>query len=322
MTKQPSRQFDKVKLPTTYALLGNADNTPLPIVNPCTGEINPIYHTKAFTQFLEEHPEQEGVIMRSILKRIKDLTGIGRIRDLSRIAELNGEHLEIMIRNTRAKILSRVGFLDKYVDSRKDGGLRQMGRISNEFINDLVNKFFPDSKYELSLKNEVENCNDAARLLFMTLNTTLDPRVRYEARRKLILIELLGKIVDYTDAERSHEDALSDMMILINEQMVSVPEGGKKGATEEKFLVSRHTTQKRKTTQAFIEAKPPKKERTTQRVTPMGIRRGRVLTNEKEERQIFFHYSQREKRTSARLLKAIRYNDPIGERESDRNGIR
>ncbi|MBU0578321.1 hypothetical protein KKF73_07210 [Patescibacteria group bacterium] len=317
------RRFDPVEHNPRYAALGNGANTPLPIVDPWTGEEMSSYDTKARDEFIARYPRQAGQLA-TFVNRIKNLTGIGRLRDLPTVASLDERTNKGLIDQTRERILITLGFLKKFVPEKRDYGLREMGRKSDDGIHEIIKDFFPDYEHHLSLKNEVMTCNDAAKLLFMAFDDTLDPRTRYEARRKLLLMELIGEHEDYSTDDENHEDALGDMMEFMNDQMISVPKGQKRTAAVKRYLVSKHSKDKEhKTISATMQQDKPGRVKALERVTPIATRIAPVENQRGgNKREIHFYTIPREKSTLARLMKALRYGAEVGERDTDRNGIR
>lgn len=340
--KKPETGIHPTELKTRYAMLGNGLNTPLPIVDPVTGEELPIYCPDISGRLLNHYPEEhwnegeidgEDVAQRTVsyaqktqsyTAMIKSLTGVSRLRLMPLIAktrEIEKESKDV-VKETRKRIIGSLSFLAKYHDNAKEFGLRQCGKLADDYMNDIVRKFFPDQEHELSLKNEVAACNDAAQLLFMTFDTDLDTRVRYEARRKLILMKLIGEIEDYDEEEESNENALNNLIDFIDRRMINVSKGEKRGVSFQRFLVSRHTRTSKATKRATIKEKAPASIKISERVTPMGMRKAIVTNENGEDREIFFYIIPREKSTFSRLTKILRYGTGVKERDTDRNGIR
>ncbi len=333
---------------SVHAILGNGLNTPLPILDPETGDLMKIVDKKKREQFKDNYYKEYGM-MSEIASMIQYFTGMS-LHELEEVATSKPANLPEIIAQTRKRILdflsgnsegknpdSKYCFLRKYIPEERDRGLREMGRKADEYINDIISKFFPGYEHDLSLKNEVSPCRDAATLLFMIFDRTMDIRVRYEARRKLILMKMLGEIKDYGEDGLDHENALNYMIGFLNKRMIKLNQGEKTGIAFERFLISVHSTRTDKkktepdneTIDAEIRSKPIKKrkkdlpeEDAIQRITPISMRRAIVSDFDGNEREIFFYTIPREKNKFSRLTKTLRLNRKVGEKEDDRNGIR
>lgn len=319
--KAPQNECELIELKELYAVVGNADNTPLPIVNPQTGEEMPILDKKWLNRFVGKYSVQYRKLF-GWTERIQRYTG-KRLRNLKDIAFKNTPETRHLIEETRQRILDDLDFLRKICPEARDHMLRLYGRLADEYINETIQEFFPEYEHELGLKNEVATCHDAAKLLLMCFDTTLDPRLRYEARRKLFLMEYIGQLENFNEEDRGHEEALNAMIDFMNRKMTIVPAGKKRGTSSQRFLLSRHNAKEgnRTETASIIKALPERKKH-NERITPIGMRQAIIMDQKGRGREIYFYAIPREKGTYSRLTKMFRYGTKIGERDDDRNGIR
>ena len=222
----------------------------------------------------------------------------------------------------RASLINNLPFLKgKSSKEEREKELKKLSGKANDYIKEVTEQFF--AKDRAVLQNiEVTVCDDMAELLAMTFSDRIDPKIKFEASRKLALIKLMGEIEDYSEAQVDHARALNFMISFFNRRIHDLPEGAKIGAIFPRFLISRHSEKDFRTVSAeFSETEPEIKEKNT-KTTYLPSRRT-VVTDEKgDERIIYFSMEPRHKTPHSRLTKTFRYNSRIGEKDLDRNGIR
>lgn len=198
---------------------------------------------------------------------------------------------------------------------------KDLGDEANRYIEELVDKYLSGEE-SLKLEEEVKICNDAANLVIMAFNDKVHPRVKHAAAKKLLVMKFLGEIKNHsTEAD---DNALNYMMELYNERILEVPEGEKIGWTTPRYLVSYHEPVTYKTIRTKIyETKPTDiDENDLIQITEIPCRKTTVENKSNMGREIYFSIKCRKKAVNSRLTKALRYNNPIGEKDLDRNGIR
>ena len=68
------------------------------------------------------------------------------------------------------------------------------GKISNKIITELLKNELSEEESGLEMNNDISSCNDPVELILITLNNEYDPRLRFEAKRKLNLMHLVGEV--------------------------------------------------------------------------------------------------------------------------------
>lgn len=390
--KQPS--FDSGDLPPNpatsvkesqhFALLGNQADTPLPIVDPETGRRMSFTDKKWMERFEAEHPLQFHKMLREILPRIYEYTGL-RLHELEDVGNLPDRAYRKLIQSTRARMLKDTrGFpflanvktleespevfarecIRKTLQRQRekaaaspgaeftqededavmeemrnrmtlkfrDAEFRKYGPIADDYIQECLEMFLPHYDKKLGIANEVKAVSDPARLLIMIFNKKLKPRVRHEAKRKLLLMEMLANLEDYGASEKSSEESLDAMVRFMQDHMIDIAEDGEHGDIRECFLRSDHEMPKvagkgadRKTLETRLQDTPPRRLLRYQRVSEIPMRRAKIRDAQDTERSIRFFMDLREKGAFSRLTKRLRKDWPIEDgrlEKSDGNGIR
>lgn len=332
-SKKPPAQkkYDPPTLPEDMAAIGLTRDTALPVVDPITGEEMPIGDKKELSKLADENYEKYGKTLL-FAQKFRHWIGVG-IREAANLStpkktkaaeEKRKKALREVIEEARDR-LKKLPFLSQFVENQRQEGLRQLGITANEHINEVVHQFFPGQEGLLRQTNEVEVCNDAAELALMAVDPSWSPRVRFEARQKLQFMEMYGYKAANTRARQENARALSTMIRFLNEEVIDLPEGAKKGDALSRYLHSYHYGAKRdheaKRDKTEINDSPNiAKGARNARVTSLGMRRTIVSDIDGTERAIEFHAGLREKTDLSRVLKDLRY---AGERDPDTdiNGI-
>jgi len=230
---------------------------------------------------------------------------------------------ELTRRQIRNRMANGMPFLNNSIKAKKETGMREAAITANDYIKDIISSYFPGEE-QVKMNNEVEMCNDAATLRLMSLNDELAPKVKFEAGRKLILLQLLGEIKDYTEKVVDHQEAIQYMFNFFNEKIFHLHEGERMGETTIRYLVSHHTGKDHQAKGSEIMGEKPRKSELGEndRVTHLEMRRTIVKNEDGEEREIYFSIEAREKTVESRLTKALRFKSHIGVKDVDRNGIR
>ncbi|MBN2307238.1 hypothetical protein JXD20_04595 [Candidatus Peregrinibacteria bacterium] len=278
----------------------------------------------------QQYRERLGLRCDEIVRQTRDyFTKIVGIRpaELSEIAP-NGtfptsESYAALQEQIRTSICANISFLQTYAEEHREAGLRRMGTEANNYLNRLRVYYFPGEE-SLETKSEVEICNDAAGLVMLAFNDDVDKRVKFEAARKLLLMQYVGEIRNYNNPDEDSNEALHYILGLFNERILRLPEGARMGHTTPRYLVSRHAPNTYETVHTDILDKKPthiSKGGLTQ-VTHLPSRKTTVIGTNGKKREIFFGLDPREKGEESRLTKALRYGSHIGERDVDRNGLK
>ncbi|MFH0837696.1 MAG: hypothetical protein V1880_00310 [Patescibacteria group bacterium] len=223
----------------------------------------------------------------------------------------------------RAKMLKKLPFMKKYKEEDVQSGFQKLGAETNAYVLRLITDYYPGEE-SMKMDSTVETSNDPAKLILMAFNDAADPKLKFDAARKLLLMRYIGEIRDCSKKEEDNAEALNYMMSLFNERIIELPKGAKIGATTLKYLVSRHTQDTLATESTEIMDSQPEDlegDKLT-RVTPLPSHKTTVTNEADQEREIFFGLIPRAKVDESRLIKTMRYGCHIGEKDVDLNGIR
>lgn len=218
-------------------------------------------HPELYAEFKETRAR---ILRLTGQKNLADLMGRSNDRELINTTRRNialervkierGEKKEKSVegmgffQRSRMKIASALsGFAERLFPARlnediseMEARLRDYGLQADKFIEEeVVGKFFPDHTKDLHLKNEVKNCNDPAKLLMMAFDPAWHEKVRFEAKRKLRLMELFEKVNDFLKEQNLNENDLSFFDDMMNDHVYAHGDS-KKGAHVAKELVTTH----------------------------------------------------------------------------------
>ncbi len=113
------------------------------------------------------------------------------------------------------------------------------------------------------------------------------------------------------------------MMDLLNERVIELPSGAKQGSKKVRHLISKHAPDSYETIATEIVDEIPEEayEDSLTQITPIPFRKTTIVDSGKE-REIFFAVEPRQKLDESRLIKMLRYNCEVGEKDVDLNGLR
>ncbi|MBU0705712.1 hypothetical protein KJ807_00620 [Patescibacteria group bacterium] len=230
-------------------------------------------------------------------------------------------------KKTRAQIqatmLENLPFMKKYKTEDMESGVQELGCATNAYVERLIADYYPNEE-TMKMDHTVETTNNPAKLMLMAFNDDMDSKLRFDAARKLLLMQYIGEIRDCSEKEEDNAEALNYMMSLFNERIIELPKGAKIGARTLRYLVSRHTQDTLATESTEILDSQPEDlegDKLT-RVTPLPSHKTTVTNEAGQEREIFFGLIPRAKVDESRLIKTMRYGCHVGEKDVDLNGIR
>jgi len=213
----------------------------------------PLTDLKSFRE-LRADPERYAQFVE-LRKRFLALAGVENLSDMDN-QEGNKQLAEIIRRNIAN--MFEESLVPDYVineEVRRLFALDKLEDLSMEadgLINYAAERFFPGAggKTHIGMINEIENCDDVGRLPLIWRSPDGNPdnprdpgwgnRARWEAQRKLALIELFAYIRKYLKERREHKKGLAYFDRLMNEHIYSFNGGRKKGDFQVKYLVSEH----------------------------------------------------------------------------------
>lgn len=117
--------------------------------------------------------------------------------------------------------------------------IQRYGEIANKTVNDLISSRLAREKggSRFETANEVQLKNDPVDLALIMLDDSWDKRVRFEAKRKLILMKLAAAVAQRERRTRTIHK-YNDFIDFLDENVWSRNE--KKGAPDQEYLLSTH----------------------------------------------------------------------------------
>ena len=182
--------------------------------------------------------------------------------------------------------------------------LHEYARTANDVISYLRSKILAPFSSHIETTNEIEITSDPLDLLLIIFDDRYHKKARFEAKRKLTLMNLAGSI-DQRERETDIENKFNGFLRFLNEYVWSP--SMKIGELEIVYLISRHETE----TFACTEVKVvDEKTMQTLQVEPGQkitlIKRRRFL---KGKREIPIYVTIRKKPPSSKVLKLLRKNE-------------
>jgi hypothetical protein len=309
---------------------------------PLFGEVlfratGPIVDRKRIRKLKTETPELFE-IMKKERQKILDMLGV---KDFQSLKGLSAEEKTTeAVRNRIADTMNGM-LVPDFVENEavrlklSEIELVKLAKESDTVIKYILERFFPGSNNNpaLGLSNEVENTHDVGELSLIALDAeTWDPMVRFEAMRKLALVEVLAKI-QHLEQERNeeHKDLSYFDKLLNSEGIYSLDHGRRKGFHQVKYLVSEHDAKTQSCTAVSIaetkerarEAFRSGAEAEAMHISPIALRVFAVKDDQGKPREIEGMIDSRVKTRLSILLKALRRNRLDQENVlKDLNGVR
>jgi hypothetical protein len=179
----------------------------------------------------------------------------------------------------------------------------EYARTADAVVNSLKEKILKPYASFVATTNEIEVANDPVTLILIMFNDRYHKKARFEARRKLVLMNLAGSI-DQRERETGIEEKFSNFLHFLNDYVWS--KNLKIGEHDRVYLHSQHsgdsfacTSVRVLTAQQGQEVRLAKGEKLTL------LKRRRFST---ENREIPIYVSIRKKPPEAKVLKLLRKN--------------
>jgi hypothetical protein len=182
--------------------------------------------------------------------------------------------------------------------------LRDYARTADDVINSLRDKVLGPYRSHIETTNEIETTHDPVKLLLILFDDRFHRKARFEAKRKLVLMNLAGSI-DQRERETDIETKFSDFLRFLNAHVWSPTL--KIGDLEIKYLHSRHNPDDFSCQEVSVLSE----EQTRTVVSVPGekltlIKRRRFRS---QDREIPIYVTIRKKPPSAKVLKLLRKNE-------------
>lgn len=223
----------------------------------------------------------------------------------------------------KLELEQKTGVEDKLVVAASD---------ADDLIKYVVNHFFPGHNVDdLGGVNEVKNSSDVARLLMVAFDSRDEKeggwsdQARFEAKRKIVLTELMYKINEFLAEQSRNSNNLSFFDEFMDRHMYSYG-ALKKGDYKRKYLVPETDSESGEPKVSRFISEDEKdqllQEDPSRRVMPIALRSFNAGVNG-HRREIDFHVDSRSKTKISLALKMIRKDtQDTNELLKDLNGVR
>ncbi len=188
--------------------------------------------------------------------------------------------------------------------SEIEARVHDYARTADAVINSLKWKILKPYESYIATTNEIEVANDPVTLLLIMFNDRYHKKARFEARRKLVLMNLAGSI-DQRERETGIEEKFSNFLHFLNDYVWS--KSLKIGELDIAFLHSKHTSKEFTCSDVKILTSTQGEE--------VSLTNGEKLTLLKRRRfnpgnrDIPIYVSIRKKPPEAKVLKLLRKNE-------------
>ncbi|MDZ4228186.1 MAG: hypothetical protein U1E54_02995 [Candidatus Levybacteria bacterium] len=177
--------------------------------------------------------------------------------------------------------------------------INEYAKTADSVINKLREKELSSLAAELEMVNEISSIKDPVDLLLIIFNEKYGPKARFEAKRKLVLMNLAASI-DQREREAKNEIKFNKFLDFLNEHVWE----GKVGETETTYILSDHDPDTFACTSFKILHKEESKKieiKQGQKLTKISSRKFRI-----NEREIPIYVTLRQKSKEAEILKLLR----------------
>jgi len=183
--------------------------------------------------------------------------------------------------------------------------VHEYAHTADNVINSLKIKILKPYISHIALTNEIEVANDPVELILIMFNDRYHKKARFEARRKLILMNLAGSI-DQRERETGIEDKFSNFLHFLNDYVWSSSQ--KIGEHDIDFLYSTHSETDFSCMEVTVIGEKQARELQLQ---PMKNSKLTLLKRRRfsaANREIPIYVSIRKKPPEAKVLKLLRKN--------------
>ena len=175
---------------------------------------------------------------------------------------------------------------------------------ADRVVNSLKVKILKPYTSHIAITNEIEVANDPVELILIMFNDRYHKKARFEARRKLILMNLAGSI-DQRERETGIEDKFSSFLHFLNDYVWSSNQ--KIGEHDIAFLHSTHSESDFSCKEVRVITGKQAKELQPLKNTKLTLLKRRRFTSTGGEIPIYV--SVRKKPHEAKVLKLLRKNE-------------
>ncbi len=226
------------------------------------------------------------------------------ITSFAQLTDLLKQPNEQILRSQRACVLLGNMFGLNGTSREIEARVYEYARTADAVVNSLKAKILKPYTSFVATTNEIEVANDPVTLLLIMFNDRYHKKARFEARRKLVLMNLAGSI-DQRERETGIEEKFSTFLHFLNDYVWS--KSLKIGEHDIVYLHSRHAENTFSCTNVkVLTAKQGQEAELTRGSKLTLLKRRRFST---ENRDIPIYVSIRKKPPEAKVLKLLRKNE-------------
>ena len=183
--------------------------------------------------------------------------------------------------------------------------IQQYADTADSVITYLKNKVLADYSYHIEISNEIETMQNPIELLLIVFDNRYHKKIRFEAKRKLVLMGLAGSI-DQRERETDIENKFSAFLNFLNQYVWSP--NLKIGELETAFLFSCHDPLDFSCTQVdVLDAQASNSMRTLSGQEKLTLIKRRSFCD--RGREIPVYVTVRKKNSAVKVLKLLRKNE-------------
>ena len=183
--------------------------------------------------------------------------------------------------------------------------IHEYANTADAVIAYLKGKVLADYSSHIEISNEIETMQNPIELLLIVFDDRYHKKIRFEAKRKLVLMGLAGSI-DQRERETDIETKFSDFLNFLNQYVWSP--SFKIGELESAYLFSRHDAKDYRCTK--VDVLDAETAETIQGISPrekLTLIKRRLFHDRGEEIPVYV--SVRKKDSAAKVLKLLRKNE-------------
>lgn len=182
--------------------------------------------------------------------------------------------------------------------------LRDYARTADDVVNSLRAKVLAPYRSHIETTNEIETTHDPVALLLIIFDDRFHRKARFEAKRKLVLMNLAGSI-DQRERETDIETKFSDFLRFLNARVWSP--SLKIGDLEIRYLHSRHHPEDFSCQEVRVLSEEQARKITAGPGEKLTLIKRRRFSS--QHREVPIYVTIRKKPPAAKVLKLIRKNE-------------
>lgn len=238
---------------------------------------------------------------RALRSQIFEILGVSTYNE---ILELLSNPEQQKLRNKRAYSLLGNMFGLNGTTREIEQKIHQYSRTADAVVNSLKVKILKPYASYIATTNEIEVAHDPVTLLLIMFDNRYHKKARFEARRKLTLMNLAGSI-DQRERETGIEDKFSSFLHFLNDYVWS--KNLKIGEHDVVFLHSSHTEDEFCCKEVKVISQEEGRNIELKRGEKLTLLKRRRFTS--GSREIPIYVSIRKKPSEAKVLKLLRKNE-------------